>query len=139
MAEKEYQFPKVSLCDVVVYSSAPDKSDTSIGIVSRVKSRGVDLLVVTPRGLTARYDCWHMDDPNCLLKRETISQPDRGVFQLSDMTKEVRSLFAHITAIEGFLEKLVTRITQIEQEMPKKPGRPRTREELPAEVVAEAY
>lgn len=112
-------FAHIKVNTAVRVANDPSGSDETLGWVTCVKSRAVDVLCVGGHGLHMRLDCLHAKDPRCETHPEMFADGDRGVFELADSETTIRELKTRMLAFEGELDAQAKRLqrmnTTIEQ------------------------
>ena len=109
----EWSFPDVVEGDFVMVGVCPSSQDRCLAIVTKRKARGVDVLVISTLGFTARRNCWHQHDPRCVSHGHVFEQGDRGVFELTRGEFERRELLQRVNGLEQLVEEQVERIASL--------------------------
>jgi hypothetical protein len=121
MAEEnaKFKFPDLQVSQAVVVSTDASESDHVFGFIVKVKSRAVDVLCIYPERIMYRLDCWHADDPQCVLRPDVFSEGHRGVFRLAPREKQLEALVEYMNGaradIAGQLGTLTKRIESSEE------------------------
>ncbi len=107
-------FAHIKVNTAVRVANDPSGTDETLGWVTCVKSRAVDILCVAGHGMHMRLDCLHVDDPRCETHPEIFADGDRGVFELADSETMIRELKTRMLTFENELDDQAKRLQRMD-------------------------
>lgn len=116
-----FDYGNVRVGDFVEVRRSLEEKGGYPGIVFRVKSGGVDVLVITNAGFEHRRDVWHEDDDRLkTVDLATIQAAggDRGVFRLYASTSPhfINKLVGRLEGLEKVVADLKRKVAELEKE-----------------------
>jgi hypothetical protein len=113
----ESQMPDVRIGDQVIIFNDETKTDLTNGWVTDVGSRTIDAYCINANGIDYRRDVVPETDPRIpiLQQQEYFADCTRGIFRVTDSTKERRNLTTQLKALDTILQSLVLRVSALER------------------------
>ena len=152
LSNEGWECPLVEKGDTVDVARNPESmAGSSPGMVTAVYTTpegitSLDVLVTKGGGHRLYRAVHHVDDPALKEYPHWLKEPESGVFVIAKSTQRVRDLLATVNYLKGAINKLVSRVDQLEgsnpasnrvttQPVKRGPGRPK---KVPTELVGAA-
>lgn len=104
--------PEAVLRAKVIWYMDPSRGAPLAGEIIKCKNRSCDIITYDAhRGIIARHDCRHVDDPRVLEQKAEICTQERGIFEMdrSELRRQridaaLPQLFKRVKALEDRLQ-----------------------------------
>ncbi|MFZ5832402.1 MAG: hypothetical protein ACOY3P_20135 [Planctomycetota bacterium] len=115
--ERDFVFPVIRPYAIVEVADDDQFSNPMVGMVSKIRSKSVDIVVIDGADLIFYHNCFHADDPRLQreeLRKQIRSDRGRGVFKLhkcegngnEDLLRLVSALADRLSGLERTVERM---------------------------------